>query len=252
MVRMTGSYLHQLRATLLVFAIGVASFGSPDARAADAPTTTGKPAAEKPAEKPEDSKPLLSEEDLMIQSRIAMEQISAAKERSFRSKAALADLKAEAVASDSGQNSALVTLVHRNELDSSLALVGVSYSLDGTPLFAREEAAGHLDRIGEQAISTARVLPGSHVLLVQYDLRGRGGLFSSMGSDVMTVAQKYIFKIEPRRTTTISSTLFNTGSQTRPLKEQVEIAFSQRGIREPPKTEEQAPEAPPSVPPAPQ
>lgn len=224
-------------------ALGLLGLSSP-ARGEEKPADT--PAESKPvtmsAEKSEEGAPAgPTDEELMLQSRVVMEQINAAKEKSFRSKAALADLRAQAIAADFGQNSTLVSVVHRNELDSSLMLVGAVYTLDGTPLFSRTDGAGLLDKIGEQQVFSARLLPGQHVLAIQYELRGRGGVFSSFAGDIITLRQQYTFKVEPRRTTTILTTVYNTGLRTRSPSDQAEVAFAQLGARAVPAAEAGSP-----------
>jgi hypothetical protein len=152
-------------------------------------------------------------------------RVSELKERISRTRARLLELQDRVVGGELGSG-ARVVVVHRNEMGGSFALESVAYALDGTPVLARADQGGDLDKQGELQVFAGRVAPGPHQLAVKLTYRGRGaGLFGSAEGWRFKVQSSHQFSVEPGKVTTVRAVGFEQGGRGVDLKDRPSVRY---------------------------
>ncbi|MCB9748411.1 MAG: dihydrolipoamide acetyltransferase [Myxococcales bacterium] len=105
------------------------------------------------------------------------QEVSALKDRVFRSRARLAVLR-DTVLRGVMAGSRLVA-THRNIMGSGFRLVKIVVVLDGAQVFIRDDDTGDLDKLDEFEIYDGNLVPGPHRIGVELTYQGNGyGVFS--------------------------------------------------------------------------
>ncbi len=161
------------------------------------------------------------------------EKVSDLKERIFRSKARLILLK-ETVLHGAVSGSKAV-LVHRNEMGSSFRLERVLYSLDGAPIFQKQDQGGDLDEREEFEIFHGAIVPGQHNLSVYLEYRGHGfGIFSYLEGYVFKIRSSFGFTAEEGKVVRIKVVGYEKGGITTDLKERPSVRFDMELLKDEP------------------
>ena len=136
---------------------------------------------------------IAAEEDAMSDADMARElltveeEVKRLKERVFRSKATLQLLKELVI--EGATLGSRIAVWHVNRMGPAYTLESMDYYLDGKSIFRRVDPSGSLDDLREMKVHEQTVPPGSHVVEVQYVLRGSGfGVFSYL--------RTYSFKLQ--------------------------------------------------------
>lgn len=136
------------------------------------------------------------------------EQINDAKERDYLAKMRLHTFNEEVLKNLEPPGGARLTVTHRNELASGYTLTGVAYALDGAQIYAKLDLSGALDERGQIPILDAKVIPGEHQLVVQYDVKGNGwGFFSYLNDMRVQLRRSYNFKVDQGKETRLVGTV---------------------------------------------
>ncbi len=114
----------------------------------------------------------VSGEQYVVRLRNLEQRINELKEEIFRSKARLS-LLAESVLQNAVGGSR-AHIVHQNEMGSSYRLATVVYSLDGAPIFNREDESGALADRREFQVYNGQIGSGDHSLGVNLTYIGAG------------------------------------------------------------------------------
>ena len=115
------------------------------------------------------------------------EEVKRLKERVFRSKATLQLLKELVI--EGATLGSRIAVWHVNRMGPAYTLESMDYYLDGKSIFRRVDPSGSLDDLREMKVHEQTVPPGSHVVEVQFVLRGSGfGVFSYL--------RTYSFKLQ--------------------------------------------------------
>jgi len=105
---------------------------------------------------------------------------------------------------------AKLVLVHKNSLSGSFAIEEVTYYLDDNKIYFGDEASANLDE-REFAIYDGTVVPGHHVLLVDFKLRGESGFFSYLEDFRFRIRSNYTFFASRGRISVLNSQVFEAG-----------------------------------------
>lgn len=111
-------------------------------------------------------------EQYVVRLRNLEQRINELKEEIFRSKARLS-LLAESVLQNAVGGSR-AQIVHQNEMGGSYRLASVVYSLDGAPIFNREDESGALADRREFRVYNGQIGSGDHSLAVNLTYIGAG------------------------------------------------------------------------------
>lgn len=115
------------------------------------------------------------------------EEVKRLKERVFRSKATLQLLKELVI--EGATLGSRIAVWHVNRMGPAYTLESMDYYLDGKSIFRRVDPSGSLDDLREIKVHEQTVPPGSHLVEVQFLLRGSGfGIFSYL--------RTYSFKLQ--------------------------------------------------------
>lgn len=149
------------------------------------PTEETSEAPVAPAATPEEQ--FASEADVARELLTVEEEVKRLKERVFRSKATLQLLKELVI--EGATLGSRIAVWHVNRMGPAYTLESMDYYLDGKSIFRRVDPSGALDDLREVKVHEQTVPPGSHVVEVNYLIRGSGyGVFSYLRS--------YSFKLQ--------------------------------------------------------
>lgn len=155
------------------------------------------------------------------------QRINELKERIFRSKARLS-LLAETVLQGvvAGAQS---RIVHSNKMGSSYQLVRVVYSLDGAPIFNKNDESGALADQEEFDIYNGSIVPGEHTLTVSLQYRGHGyGIFSYLKGYRFNINSSYTFTAAEGKVSVLRVVGYEKGGPTAPLEERPQLRFLEK------------------------
>lgn len=162
--------------------------------------------------------------DSAVKMRGLEEKVNDLKEKIFRSKARLMLLRETVLAGAVG--GAKATIVHKNEIGSSLVLESVQYALDGAPLFSKVDSGGDLADRETIEVFSGNVVPGNHNLTVRLVYRGTGyGVFSYMKGYKFNVRSSYAFTAEEGKDLTIRAVAYEKGGITTDVKDRPDVRF---------------------------
>ena len=149
--------------------------------------------------------------------------MQALKERAWRAKARVGQLK-EAVLG--GGIGARASIVHVNKMGSKFRLLKLVYALDGSQIFARSDESGKLHDSKRFEVLTGPVAPGSHTLSVVAIYRGNGyGVFRYLNKYKFTVRSSHTFTVDEGKSTSIQAIAFERGNATTPMEKRPAIDF---------------------------
>jgi len=120
-----------------------------------------------------------------------------------------------------------------DRMGGSFALLRVSFTLDGRPVFDR--SCGEVDdacRAGMKRtvdVLHARGAPGTHTLAARVDLRGEGaGVFSYIRAYHFRIDSTHAVAVERGRRTLVDATAWESGGPTAPLEQRPAMAWNDR------------------------
>lgn len=230
-----------VRVLAVLVPLGLAVIGT--ARAGDAPAASGTaspaPAAPAPAPAPPatgtaagatSTLPGLSatnaEVEYQHELKSVEEDVSALKERVFRSKATLELLKELILEGAVGGSRA--TIWHVNQIGGAYTMESAQYFVDGKNVFSKVDPGGSLDTLREIKVADLAMSPGKHTMQVALVLRGKGyQVFSYLRSYQFKVASSYTFELAEQQAKVIRAYAV-TDSSLRSFTERPNIKYDER------------------------
>ena len=195
-------------AGFLVLAVGLA--GSINtARAQESGPGAAAPAVEAPAAPAVEKSSAESRESRKsARLRELQNRVVSLKEEIFRTKTRLMLIKERLLNNVIAE--AKLVLVHKNQLGDSFTIEEVTYYLDDNKIYFGDEASANLDE-REFAVYDGTVVPGHHVLLVDFKLRGESGFFSYLEDFRFRIRSNYTFFASRGRISVLNSQVFESG-----------------------------------------
>lgn len=194
--------------------------GSPKPKEIDSKTSVKVEKVEENSE----VKPTSSDEAYKRKITVLENRVNELKEKIFRSKARLANLKGAVLSSSIAGSEAQI--VHRNEMGSSFKLERAIYSLDGTPIRSLVDEDGKLDEQEEIEILNGPIVPGNHTVSVVMTYRGNGyGIFSYLRGYVFNLRSSHTFHADEGKIIRVKIIGYEKGGITTDLKDRPDIRF---------------------------
>lgn len=178
-----------------------------------------------------------------IQLRGLQERVDELKQKVYKSKARLTQLKE--VVMHGAISGARARLVHKNEMGSSFRLNRVQYSLDGAPILNRtDNGDGELDEMSEIEVFNGSIAPGEHQISVYLEYVGEGyGIFSYLKNYQFKIKSSFSFSAEEGKLTTIDIVGYEKGNFTTELQDRLAVRYDQ-SVESAAREDEESPEAP--------
>jgi hypothetical protein len=154
------------------------------------------------------------------------ERVNELKEKIFRSKARLVLLQ-EAVMQGT-ITGARAILVHKNEMSGSFRLEQIQYSLDGAPIFNKQDEDGSKkDALEDEfEIFNGSIVPGAHQISVHLVYRGNGyGVFSYLSQYKFDLKTSHTFTAEEGKQTIVKIVGYEKGGLANELKDRPAVRF---------------------------
>ena len=198
---------------------GAGSGSSAGSAAAPAPapaTGSGSDAAIDPASvKPEDM-------PTAVRMRRIEQRTQALKERAWQLKARVQTLKEQMLGGGVG---AQALISHENEMGSSFHLVKLTYTLDGTQIFARTDDSGeNLFKTKSFDIFTGPISPGNHQLAMVATYKGHGyGVFEYLSKFTFTARNTSSFTSTEGKISRVDCRGFEKGGAATPMEKRAAI-----------------------------
>jgi len=198
---------------------GAGSGSSAGSAAAPAPapaTGSGSDAAIDPASvKPEDM-------PTAVRMRRIEQRTQALKERAWQLKARVQTLKEQMLGGGVG---AQALISHENEMGSSFHLVKLTYTLDGTQIFARTDDSGeNLFKTKSFDIFTGPISPGNHQLAMVATYKGHGyGVFEYLSKFTFTARNTSQFTSTEGKISRVDCRGFEKGGAATPMEKRAAI-----------------------------
>lgn len=156
-------------------------------------------------------------------------EVSALKDKIFRSKARLAVLRDTVMVGVAAGSR--VVLAHRNLMGVGFRLVRIVYTLDGAQIFARVDDSGALDAEDELLIFDGVLPPGPHELRVELTYQGQGyGVFSYLRGYTFKSAHPHSFVVSEGGQFKLVSKGFERGNFTTEMKDRPAVEFQVIGL----------------------
>jgi hypothetical protein len=191
--------------------------GASGSGSAVGPTTGNTPNAEPDlsAVKPEDMPA-----DVRI--RRLEQQTQSLKERAWQLKARMQLLKEQTLGGGVGSQ-AIIT--HANDMGASFRLIKISYTLDGTEIFARDdEQAETLYATKTFDVFNGPIAPGSHTLAAVAIYRGHGyGVFEYLSKFTFTSRNSEQFQVEEGKIAKVECRGFERGGAAKQMEKRPAI-----------------------------
>ncbi len=151
-------------------------------------------------------------------------RVNELKEKIFRSKARLANLKGTVLSTSIAGAEALI--VHRNEMGSSFRLEKAIYSLDGHPIRSLIDEEGDLAGKEEIEIFSGPIQPGNHTISVVMTYRGNGfGIFSYLRGYLFNLRSSHTFHADEGKLIQVKVVGYEKGGIATDLKDRPDIRF---------------------------
>ncbi len=180
---------------------------------------SGAPAAAPPID-PSTVKP----EDMptAVRMRRLEQRTQALKERAWQLKARVQTLKEQMLGGGVG---AQALISHDNEMGSSFRLVKLTYTLDGTQVFARTDDAGEsLYKTKSFDIFTGPISPGNHQLAMVATYKGHGyGVFEYLSKFTFTARNTSAFTSAEGKIARVECRGFEKGGSGTPMEKRAAI-----------------------------
>lgn len=208
----------------------------------DTETPSEAPSAEPPESAAPNATPMPSNDEASfnLQLRGLQERVDELKQKVYKSKARLTQLKE--VVMHGAISGAKAQLVHKNEMGSSFRLVRVQYSLDGAPILNRADTGdGSLDDIEELEVFSGSIAPGEHQISVYLEYAGNGyGVFNYLENYTFKIKSSFNFTAEEGKLTKVEIVGYEKGNFTTELQDRVAVRYDQSVERATRNTEERA------------
>lgn len=173
-------------------------------------------------------------------------EVSALKDKIFRSKARLAVLRDTVMAGVAAGSR--VVLAHRNLMGVGFRLVRIAYTLDGAQIFARSDDSGALDAEDEILVFDGVLPPGPHEIRVELSYQGQGyGVFNYLRGYTFKSPQSHSFVVGEGGQFKLVSKGYERGNFTTEMKDRPAVEFQVIGLD----GSGDQPAGPPSASPAP-
>lgn len=195
-----------------------------------------------PADSPEGPLPTNDDASFNIQLRGLQERVDELKQKVYKSKARLTQLKE--VVMHGAISGARARLVHKNEMGSSFRLNRVQYSLDGAPILNRtDNGDGELDEMSEIEVFNGSIAPGEHQISVYLEYVGEGyGIFSYLKNYQFKIKSSFSFSAEEGKVTTIDIVGYEKGNFTTELQDRLAVRYDQ-SVESAEREDEESPDA---------
>ncbi len=189
--------------------------------------STVDPAPAEPAAPAPTATPSNDEASFNLQLRGLQERVDELKQKVYKSKARLTQLKE--VVMHGAISGAKARLVHKNEMGSSFRLVRVQYSLDGAPILNRADTGdGTLDDIEELEVFSGSIAPGEHQISVYLEYAGNGyGVFNYLDNYTFKIKSSFNFTAEEGKLTQVDIVGYEKGNFTTELQDRVAVRYDQ-------------------------
>jgi hypothetical protein len=145
------------------------------------------------------------------------QKTQALKERAWQLKARVQMLKEQMLGGGVG---AQAMIAHANEMGSSFHLTSITYTLDGTQIFARSDDAGEtLFKSTSFDVFAGPISPGNHTLSATVTYRGHGyGVFEYLSKFTFTASGGATFVAEEGKTSKVDCKGFEKGGANTPME----------------------------------
>ncbi len=185
-----------------------------------APAGAGSGSATEPTIDPNSVKP----EDMptAVRMRRLEQRTQALKERAWQLKARVQTLKEQMLGGGVG---AQALISHDNEMGSSFHLVKLTYTLDGTQVFARTDDSGeNLYKTKSFDIFTGPISPGNHQLAMVATYKGHGyGVFEYLSKFTFTARNTSSFTSTEGKISRVECHGFEKGGAATPMEKRAAI-----------------------------
>jgi hypothetical protein len=166
------------------------------------------------------------------------QRTQALKERAWQLKARVQTLKEQMLGGGVG---AQALISHENEMGSSFHLVKLTYTLDGTQIFARTDDSGeNLFKTKSFDIFTGPISPGSHQLAMVATYKGHGyGVFEYLSKFTFTARGGSAFVAEEGKISSVACRGYEKGGANTPMEKRPSVECKVTQV-----APQKAPEAP--------
>ena len=138
------------------------------------------------------------------------QKVNSLKEKVFRSKKSLLEMKA--AVQGRALSGAQLVVRHTNEMSKTFKLVRAEYALDGARIFLRAGKDGKLASSRLLEVTNQSLAPGEHTLAVRLVFRGNGyGIFPYFKGYKFDVRSSHTFTVGTGRRTTVKATAYEKG-----------------------------------------
>jgi len=138
------------------------------------------------------------------------QRVNSLKEKVFRSKKTLLEMKA--AAQGRGLSGSQLVVRHANEMGKAFKLVRAEYALDGARIFLKTDGAGALAASRQLEVINQALAPGEHTLGVHLVFRGHGyGIFPYFKGYKFDVRSSHTFTAGSGKRTTVEATAYEKG-----------------------------------------
>ncbi len=143
------------------------------------------------------------------------QKVNTLKEKVFRSKKTLLELKAAAAGRPLSGSQLVVK--HANEMGSAFKLVRAEYALDGARILLKtDKPEGPLAAARQLDVVSQSISPGEHTLGVHFVFRGHGyGIFPYFKGYKFDVRSSHSFTVSTGKRTTVTATAYEKGFLTK-------------------------------------
>jgi hypothetical protein len=150
------------------------------------------------------------------------QRTQALKERAWQLKARVQTLKEQMLGGGVG---AQALISHENEMGSSFHLVKLTYTLDGTQIFARTDDSGeNLFKTKSFDIFTGPISPGNHQLAMVATYKGHGyGVFEYLSKFTFTARNQSSFVSGEGKISRVECRGFEKGGASTPMEKRAAI-----------------------------
>jgi hypothetical protein len=150
------------------------------------------------------------------------QKTQALKERAWQLKARVQMLKEQMLGGGVG---AQATIDHSNDMGTSFRLTNVTYTLDGTQIFARSDDAGDtLYKSSSFDVFNGPIAPGNHTLNAVATYRGHGyGVFEYLSKYTFTTRGGTTFVAEEGKLTKVDCRGYEKGGANTPMEQRPAI-----------------------------
>ena len=151
------------------------------------------------------------------------EKVVGLKEKVFKSKTRLLLLREQILHNVIAEARAVI--IHKNDMGASFTLEQVLYYLDNDKIYFQDNRDGVLDEKTEFEVFNGNVLPGNHMLSVEFVYRGNGTLFSYIDGYLFKIRSNYTFYASKGRITRVKVVGYERGGITTDLEQKPYVRY---------------------------